>query len=482
MAELTTSIDTADVLAIDSAVMQSSGSSNYGVTEVGFVPKPFARLLAEKLSIAQRLFGDDIDLSSGSTIRKLMEITALEEARTWSSLATAYDNNYVVSATGQALSYLGAELGYPRPSMRASGSITLKLVGDLPLGSTEIEIPRGARLLTEGGHHIALRERVSLDAKSKEKETAVVAFYPGPEHNLDPNFSDATGANTQRIDRWHPLDPSLRDLLLAEQTAGAPIVEISHTSSLSGGSEFWSDERYRALLLAAPRSLWSVEAIEIAASLIPGVRAVQVTDGWGGLDINQSVFGNFNFIERVFSGERDLGSPYYFTVLVAPTADAIWEGQDGLSASVASAIEDLRPISIFPRIEQAVQIGVGIECKLVVKGIPLPTGSKSTVNSSLAARELKSRLLLRAQRYVDGLKFGEPVRASEMMWALMNEPGVTDIQDLQLVSYPPGFDTVDFTNLGDLPDRETYACGENVTLSVNQIPEFVQIDDGIEII
>src|SRR2546426_3603163 len=110
-----TSVDTADVLAVDQAIQQSTGAGTYGLTESGFAPKPFARLLAEKLALARTLLGEDIDLSSGSAIRKLLEVAALEDARTWTALAAMYDAQYVSTATGEALSRLGEEQGLPRP-------------------------------------------------------------------------------------------------------------------------------------------------------------------------------------------------------------------------------------------------------------------------------------------------------------------------------------------------------------------------------
>jgi hypothetical protein len=479
MSETTTSIETADVLAIDASIIRDSGSAEYGITKAGFVPKPFARLLAEKLALARELLGPDLDLTSGSAIRKLFEVTALEEARTWAAIGSFYDNCFAVTATGEALTRLGEELGVQRPFMRAAGKIKVKLNGDLPDGTEKIEIPRGSRLFTPGGHHVATQETFSLSKDNPEKEVEVWAFYPGSSHNLDPTTADGQGVFTQRIEEWNPLDSKLKPMFEADLMS---LLEIKHTEKFQGGEKQWSDVRYRSMILSAPRSIWTVEAIEIAVSVLPGVRQVQVSDGWGGLDLSQSIFGNFNFIERVFASERDLGSPYYFTVLVAPTADAIWEGPDGLRASIESAIEDLRPISIFPRIEEAEQIGVGIQCNLVVKGLPLPTGSVQTVNASSAAKELKRRLLLRVQSYVDGLKFGEQVRTSEVTWALMNEPGVADVQDLRLVRYPPGFEGVNFSDPSSLPDREVLECQENLKLSVNQVPEFIDRDEEIIII
>jgi hypothetical protein len=462
-----TRIETADVLAIDAAVARSSGSAQFGITQDGFIAKPFARLLAEKLALARELFGNDLDLSSGSAIRKLLEVSALEDARTWAALTSMYDNNFVSTATGDALSRLGEELGISRPFLEASGKIKLTLVGGLPSEMTQLDIPRGARLLTVGGHHVAINESVTFSVANPVREVSVVAFYPGSTHNLNPTRAAADGTFPEKIDRWNRYDSMLDNLFEAERLVGVPLLQITHTASLTGGENQWDDNRYRQLLLQAPRSLWTVEAIQTAVSLIPGVRQVQVRDGLGGLDLSQSIFGNFNFMDRLFSSERDLGSPYYFTVLVAPTPAAIWDGPDGLALAVESAIEDLRPISIFPRIIEATEVGIGVSAQLVVKGLPLPTGQQNVVNSSQPATALKQRLMSRLQRYIDTLSFGEPIRASEIIWTLMSEPGIVDVVDLKLLRYPPGFDTV--------VDQS-----KNINLQSSEIPVF--IDDPSQLI
>ena len=480
MADQATSIETADVLAIDAAVLRTTGSDGYGVTTDGFVPKPFARLLAEKLALARALLGQDLDLGSGSVVRKLLEVSALEDARTWAGLASMYDDGFVATARGDALSRLGDELGLARPYLEAHGNVKLTLQGPLPDGFPSLALPRGARLLSPGGFHAATDETIVLSAASPVRDAAVTAFYPGPDGNLDPSVA------TQKLDRWNPADVALEELFDLQQAAaaaGAPFtVAIEHTTALAGGELQWPDPRYRDLLLRAPRSVWTADAIELAVSLVPGVRQVQVRDAWGGLDIEQSIFGNFNFIQRVFGSERDLGSPYYLTILVAPTPAAIWSGPDGLRASIESAIEDLRPISIFPLVEEADEVGIGIAAELVVRNLPLPSGSPDVVNASPAAAALEERLLLRVGRYIDELGFGEPVRFSEVMWALMNEPGIADVRDLRLLRYPPDFDTVDFGQAQSEPPPEEIDCGGNVELQVNQIPRFVDRADGLRIV
>jgi hypothetical protein len=480
MSDPTTRIDTADVLAVDAAVARASGAAAFGVTAEGFVPKPFARLLAEKLALARGLFGDELDLGSGSAIRKLLEVSALEDARAWAALAGMYDNLFVVSAGGEALSRLGDELGLARPFLEARGRVRLRLDGDLPAGRTAITLPRGARLLSSGGHHAALDEPVTLSAAERQREVTVTAFYPGPGHNLNP-AQEAGGAFPQRLDQLNFVDVKLAGLLAARQAAldaGSPFdVLVEHEQPLAGGELRWPDARYRDMLLRAPRSIWTVDAVRLAASLVPGVRQVQVQDGRGGLDINQSIFGNFSFIERLFGTERDLGSPYYFSVLVAPTDAAIWEGPDGLRAAVEAAMENLRPIGIFPRVEQAEEVFVGVGADLVLRGLPLPSGTRAAINASPAAVALKARLLERVRRYIADLPFGEPVRAAEMLWALMNEPGVADVRGLTLLRYPPGFIP---GATGAAPT--VFDCGQNVDLRANQIAVFVDDPSRLAII
>src|SRR5262245_6204604 len=209
-------ITSADILAVDEELARTTSAQGYGLTDGGFVPKPFARLLAEKLALARTVFGSDVDLTSGSAIRKIIEVTALEDARTWAALGAIYDNQFVSSARGEALSRLGEELGLPRPFLQAQG--TIRLTPTLPNGLNELLIPRGARLYTAGNHHVATTESVLLSRAGGPREVAVEAFYPGPEHNLDPAVTNATG-NPQRIAFWNGDDGKLATLKAAAGTS-----------------------------------------------------------------------------------------------------------------------------------------------------------------------------------------------------------------------------------------------------------------------
>jgi hypothetical protein len=470
-----TSIDTADVLAVDAAVQRATDSAGFGITPDGFIPKPFARLLAEKLALAQELLGDDIDLTSGSVLRRILEVSALEDARTWAALATTYDSSFVSSAGGDALSRLGAELGLPRPFLEAQGTVTLRMQGTLPPTMQELVLPRGSRMLTSGGHHAATLEPVTLSPATTQRQVAVAAFYPGPEHNLDPSDPQ------QRLDRWNTDHVALTDLVQARAEGQGFDVLIVHTVPLAGGELLWPDVRFRQLVLQAPRSQWTSDALQIAASQVPGVRQVLVRDPSGGLDINQSIFGNFPFMERLFSTERDLGNPYYVSVIVAPTAAAVWDGPDGVRVSVESALEDLRPISIFPKVDLATEVGVAVAATLVISGVPLPTGTSESINASQIAQALKAQMLDRLRSYVEGLGFGEPVRAAEVTRVLLETPAVVDVQDLTLQAFPPlTFGDRDFFQPVTVAPQQ-FGCGANVDLQANQIPVFVDDAAGLVI-
>jgi hypothetical protein len=431
-------IDLADVLALDEALARTTAAPGFGVTDGGFVPKPFARLLAEKLALARSMLGADLDLTSGSVVRKLLELSALEDARTWAALARIYDDQYVASAAGIALTRLGEELGVGRPFLEATGSVTLTFVP--PAGRPSLTIPRGARLVTTGGHHAATLAQVTLTTERPSRAVEVAAFYPGPDHNLDP------ADPAQRLERWNVDDrklewdgavPGLTQLARIGNVAPEAIVGVVHAAALTGGEVGWPDARYRKLLLRAPRALWSADGIRLAASLVPGVRQVQVIDDLGGLDVDLAVFGQFRFGEALFAAGRDLVAPHTVDVLVAPRPAAITgEGPGNLAADVAAAIEDLRPIGIRLRVTEADQVFIGIEATIATEGLPIPRSATAQLTSPVA-NELKQRLLARVAEYVEGLRFGEPVRCAEVIFALMGEPGVTDVTDLHLLRFPP---------------------------------------------
>lgn len=462
----------AELPSIDSSVLNSSGSGPYGLTDTGFAPKPYARLLAEGLALARTLFGNDVSVGPGSVIRKLIELTAVENSRTYAMLGGVVDDLTVPTARGEGLDRLGRELGIARPFEAAAGAVTLRLTGGLPASDTELLVPAGTRMLTPGGHHAATTQSARLTPSSPVATVSVAAFMPGPEHDLDPSIP------AQKLTSWNPDDENVEAIRRVATLRGAgvtleAVVAIVHDRPLSGGRLRWSDERYRMLLLRAPRSMWTATSIEVAASLVPGVREVKVIDLYGGLDVDMPIFGNFNFAERVFGSERSLVSPYLFTILVAPTAAAIWTGPTGLAATIEAMIEDLRPIGVYPEIKEATEIFVGVRANLVIEGVPLPSGDRATINASAPAVAFKQRLIERCRSYVDRLKFGEQVSPAKLSWALMGEPGVVDVRDLRLMRYPVPSEQLRFATAATSAAVDVLGCGQAVSLGRDQIAQFI---------
>lgn len=481
MTDDTLKTELAEIPAIDWDDLLTTSAAPYGLTDAGYLPKPYGRIVAEGLALARELFGTDIDLEQGTVVRKLIEMSALESARTYAMMAGIVDDLTVPTARGAALSRLGEELGMPRPFLNSEGKVKLVLKVALSNAMPEIVIPQGTRLLTPGGHHVATKQSVIFNGSSTEISVEIEGFHPGPEHNLDPGIPE------QKIDRWNSLDAKidlLRDVAanLGPDKKAEDVCGILHTESLSGGELRWSDDRYRQMLLRAPRSIWTVDAMQAAIAMVPGVRQVKLVDLQGGLDIDMPIFGTFNFGDRIFGTERDLASPYYFTVLVAPAPSAVWDGPDGLAALVAETLEDLRPIGVFPEIREAAMVNIGVQADLIVDGVPLPLGDRDSVNRSAAAVALKSRITKRVQGYVEALGFGEEISPTKISWVIMNETGVADIRDLRLIRYPMPENETNLTQTTTFGTIEVLDCGQSLKTESDQIAVYIDDPGGLKII
>lgn len=432
---------------------RTTADGTYGITPAGFVPKPFARLLDERLAAARVLFGDGVDLTSGSVLRKLCELMALSDARLWETQHLLYRSVSVTTAVGDPLSALGAQLGLPRPFLRATTTVTFVLTGDLPAGTTSVELPLGTRIASPSGADFFLTDAVMLTSSARRQAVLVRSFQPGPDGDLDPAADPQ-----QALD--HLMTEDHRSWEARQLPAGLLVIE--HTQPASGGADLLDDESYRTLLLDHPRNLWSADALRLAAARVPGVRQAIVKDGYGGLDIDHTIFGNVSFFERLFSQERDLGSPYFVTVVVAPDVGAVWEGRDGLYEQVRAALDEVRPVGIQPAVTAATEVYVGMRAAVYVEGVP---------DSGRAA--LVQRIGARLERYVGALEIGEPVRHSEFVWAVMEEPGVLDVKDLRLTRSPATTDPA--------AAQDVLGAGQDVTIGPAEVAALVLDPARVEV-
>lgn len=448
-------LDPMRLAELEALVRRSGDGGAYGFSEeTGFEPKPYQRLVEEGFAAARAIFGADVDLANGSVLRKLVELNALSQAALHVTLARAVDDGFAVTARGAALSRIGEELGFPRPWLRATGEVQLKAPATVTaaLGGPVV-LPKGTRLRTaDGTRHVMTTQTVTL---APENQTVPVsAFIPGPSHNLDPSQPG------QAIAELNPDDDGIKALVRRLRAANPPVdneqfVQITHTVALKGGERMWDDERYRALLLRAPRSIWTVEAVQLAVELVPGVVRAAVADEFGGLDIDRPIFGNFLFGERVFGRDRDIFNPFALKVHVAAEEGAIWDGPGGLREAVLAAIDMVRPMGVFAEVDAANEIQVAIEATIVVS---TPPGEAFT-----------RRVLDRLGNYVSTLSFGEPVRTSRLIFEIMKDSIVVDVRGLRL-----------WTQGADAAFHAVE--GETLAVPEGSIARFLDIDKWLKVI
>lgn len=421
--------------------------TGYGVTDGGFVPKPFDVILGDAMDRARAVFGPDADLSATGVLGKILQITADEDALLWSRLEDLYYSSFVSTATGADLDLLGEDLGIPRPLARAQGVVRLTV--DRPLPDRSYTLPRGTVLLTGSAPILAFHTNdvVRLGSDRPVVEAPAVADLPGPSGNV------AAAAITT-------VDP-----LYAVKVAGVTppaSVAVTNEAPFAGGDSTVDDTAYRGLLLGTPRTLWTREAVKAAVLRVRGVLDVLLADPLGGVDVTQSHFGLFAFDQRLFLGERRVGEPYFFDVVVAHDAALPWRTDGvvrGVRERVADEVERLRPVGVHPRIVPADHIEIGVRARVTTEAGQDPQALRAALTQRLAADIGRHRL-------------GEAVLFSQVVRAFTEQPGVLDVQDLRLRRDPPAFGRL---TLGAVPFQSQVveaAVGENLELGRTEIAVF----------
>jgi hypothetical protein len=420
--------------------------ADYGVTRQGFVMKPFADILQDKFDRALAMFGEDADLRSSSSLRKLLDITSAEDQNLWKAMEQSYYSNFISTASGDALDLLGGDLAVARRFLFSSGSVTLKLTGAAP--GKAYNLPLGTLLETDAPvRHFRTLDIATLSDQSPQTSIDVEALERGPGNNVAPNAINKINA-----------DYVLRHLNLGTATIG-----VGNDAATSGGEVTEDDGSYRDLMLGYPRTVWTLESVTRAVKAIDGVRDCRLFDPLGGVDVSQSIFSLFAFSQRRFGAQRLLGTPYYFDILVAVEPGFPWESQPGITGVqdlVNTAITDIRPIGIFPNIRPANNITIGLRANIVVKAGHDQSGVIASIKDSLSQR-------------VNSLGLGGSVLFSEVQVDCMGVSGVVDVQGLHLRRSPPQFAAITFGNLlpfqGEVIEA---AVGDNIDLQTNEIAVF----------
>lgn len=430
-------------------------STGFGVTATGFRLKRLDQITADQQARARLMFGDDVDLTSGSALRKVLDTVAWQSQELWRAMEAQYYSNFVTTAQGPSLDLLGTDLGSPRQNMLATGDALLTLSNNPPR-RTHV-LPEGTVIETVAAPHLRFRTLapVTLSDDQTAATVSVQAMERGPASNL----------------------PALQLLQIDAAYAalslnlGSAVVTPTNPKAFAGGDFFEPDADYRLRLLGFPRTLWTVDSVLEAVVAIEGVRDAAVFDPLGGVDVSQSYFNMFLFGERAFSLDRVLGSPYYFDVVIATDPGYPWTTitKNGITIPGAydqavDKIRQVRPVSIFPNIVEANQVEIGLRATIVVGGGQDKDAARGQIIDSIHTK-------------VNQLGLGRSVLYSDIMLLARTAPGVVDVRNLHLRRCPPGFAGFNFAQaiFGQTVEA---AIGENLDLAPDEIA-FFSIDSKL---
>jgi uncharacterized phage protein gp47/JayE len=131
---------------------------SYGITDEGFIIKPFDVLVNEILTRQRKLFGEDIYQGAESFWRKQAEVFAAEIHNQWKLLAQYYYSGFISTASGNSLDLLADNYGLRRKaSEKANGYVTFQLSG-----TTDANVPTGSVIETTTGDQFETDEELDV--------------------------------------------------------------------------------------------------------------------------------------------------------------------------------------------------------------------------------------------------------------------------------------------------------------------------------
>ncbi|WP_030241785.1 baseplate J/gp47 family protein [Streptomyces sp. NRRL S-350] len=442
--------------------------TDYGVTEEGFVLKPFDVLLREAVERVRAVLGVDlsgrdgkggddgqIDLTSTSPVRKLLEVAAHEDAELWKRMEDLYYANFVSTAFGDALDLLGDDVGLARRNLFSTGTVRFTLAG-AALGRI-YTVPEGTIVTTTDSppKAFATTAAARLSAAAGTADVGVVAVGRGHDQDVGKDLITV-------------VDPAWQAVYLADFAPAT--LTVTNPDVTTGGLDTESDQDYRARLSGLARSIWTLDSVRQAVLDVDGVIDVATSDPLGGVDVSQSYFGQFDFDQRLFNSERHIGEPYFFDVLVAHDFRWPWRtpapvpGQaapsvTGVYERVSAAVDRVRPVGVHANIVEADHIDVGVRARV-------------TVETGYDTAALRAAILQRLAIETGGPRLGGVIRYSQVMCAFAEQSGVVDVQQLHLRRLPPAFGRITFGAVPQQSGVVEAAVGENLVMGPTEMAVF----------
>ena len=128
------------------------------VNEKGYIRPTYDEILAERITLAQELFGEDIDTSNASALGKFIRLSVQDLAEAYEAQEIIYYSRFPHTATGQSLDRLMPFASITRnAATRAEHKIQFT-------GTAEYEIPVGFLVGTSGEEEFYLLNPVILNA------------------------------------------------------------------------------------------------------------------------------------------------------------------------------------------------------------------------------------------------------------------------------------------------------------------------------
>ena len=269
----------------------------YGVTDTGFVKKTYASVRDSLHDNAKRMFGSDVDLTPGSPIKILIDLTAVEIIGLWAQLESVYKSAFLDTATGYALDNLGQLVGAERTSsVYATGNITFFRNTTLTSTSPRI-IPKGTKISTST---IKAREYITTDS---------VYFQPvitDEVHNIDnPIYSFDTVNIIHSIQSL--VDDDSNDYTNSVTFSGRT---VTFTEQIDAGTILYIT--YKPLSITAP-----IIAIESGADSNVAANTITVLDtkidfihrisNENGIDSGADVESDSHFRNKIVGASQSIG-------------------------------------------------------------------------------------------------------------------------------------------------------------------------------
>ena len=369
---------------------------SYGVTNSGFVPKPYSVILEELKQAAKSEFGEDIDLSENSRLLRFIEICAKREDELWQLAEDAYYAGFIDFATGSSLDFLAALVGYKRIEARkATGTVTFSRS---TAATEDITSPAGTRVATaEESVVFRTPEGGGLQAGSTRVDARMEAVEAGSAGNV------AANTITEIVD------------------PGSGIESVNNANPTSGGRDAETDEEFRYRIKSTIQSLGkaTLDAILAKVRNVEGVKSVKIEE---------------NDTMDDYTSEGGL-PPKSFRVFV-------WGGDD---SAVAQAIFDAKPAGIQPYgsvsataydidgnphtvyFERPTEVAIYIDVQVTTDG------------SAVTEQEVKDAI----KAYFDTLELGGDVIYNKIVAAVMDIQGVVDVDvKIDTASPPAGISNI----------------------------------------